>query len=358
MDFEFVHSPFSLRVITTNFTYIHCCDGSLKRRGNQMFTLNRYIINLYDETNDIHITLPFCTIDIIDLIYQMIDNRVTISNPSTANKVVEIIKILGGIVEKNNSKLTVKTGFNPLSPLIAAKSPSCDLCNKLKELIVPTPFPIDICRCRSAISSSTEKETEIWKRAVGHLKFINPLATDSQNPCLNGLLTSRETNNLIDIDKVVIPQKAWINNDLKLAYIKALKNGKFPFLSIHNLSVILDQFPSLGKSPKDSHICIFCSEICSNRSQILYHVQRHHTGFAIKCDLCDTIKADEYLYIRHRINKHKERRSLGLTCSNLKYRQEPDAIQVGLTAYRSIITNKQRYGSKGTTHLTSSRTQN
>lgn len=357
MDFEFVRSPLSLRVITDNFTYIHCSDGSVKRRGNELFTLNRYIINLYDETNDIHLILPLCTVDIMDLIYQIMKRKITIIDLSKANKVVEIIKILGGVVEKYNTKVTIKAGFNSLSPLMATKSINCDLCNRLKEPTTPTHFVFDLCRCRSVISSTTIEEIEIWKITVKHLKFINPITTNSLNPCLNGSVTPQEISNLIDTDKVIIPPKAWIDKNLRIAYIKAIKTGKFPFLSIHNLSLILEQFPSLGRSPKDSHICIFCSEICGNRSQTLHHIQRHHTSFAIKCDLCDTIKADEYLYIRHRINKHKERKSLSLTCSNLKSKYDSEAVQIGFMAHQSIITNSQRYGSRGSKHIKNIKSQ-
>lgn len=351
MEFKFIRSPLDFRVLSAGTSIIHCCDGSVKRNINHLLTLNKYLINVYDGSKVLHFALPFCTTSIITLIYELMEKHITIKDINIANKVIETIKLLGGQVHKDNSNVMVQSSFNELSSLIVTESQICDVCVKTTRNLIEANF-INQCTCRSNFPFTTADNIEIWKRAVENIKFIDPIPTRSPHPCLNGEITSTENSNLIDITGVCFPHKSRPDNDIQIAFLKAIKLKKFPFLSLHNLSIILNKFPCLGTSTKDPHICIFCGKICNNKNQLLFHIQRHHTGFAIKCDICQIVKADEYLFIRHRINKHKERNSLSLMCSYSHPIYDNESLEIGSSSHQYIITNKKNYGTNPIVHLT------
>lgn len=283
----------SLQISSNGQAIFHCVDGSVRKKVDNLLCLNRFLVSLYDDEETLHFGLPFCTTIIVREIFELFDKGVKEVDRETEDKIIEIIKLLGGQVKKDKSSFQIVGSYNTLSSMIVAKGKDCQICS-VKHLSRDEHINVEECRCRVVNLLTSNVKVEIWERATNSLKFFDPLVTNSKKPCLNGEITDEERNNYLDISRITLPNKAWPSDEIRVAFIKAIKEKKFPYLSLHNISVIFDRFPCVGITKNDPHVCIFCSKICSNRRQITFHIQRFHSGFSIKCDICNIVKADEY----------------------------------------------------------------
>ncbi|XP_074597174.1 uncharacterized protein LOC141852174 [Brevipalpus obovatus] len=159
------------------------------------------------------------------------------------------------------------------------------------------------------------------------LKGVQPIATGSRNPLLNGQITDLERQvSDWDDEKMYLNPIAVIDHHQQLSVLKAIKEGKLPYLTLHNLSLILEDTPCLSRF---SLFCIFCGVRCSKIETLLSHIQKFHTGFVATCQICGLHFASERSAYDHAKNAHDYLGGFKKSCTKSRHCYNQEALTVG-----------------------------
>lgn len=170
--------------------------------------------------------------------------------------------------------------------------------------------------------------SECSPQVIRDKSTIKCLLNDSSDFRLNGRVTEAEQQ--AGMDFVQPKPVAFIGEIDKLRIMHCLKENRKPFLSIHNLSVIIDRCPTDDYNAHSKHICILCCSVLTNRISLLTHIQNKHTGFWFKCPDCWRFFRDERCVKKHYRNNHGELISgIHNVCTLAKPIYTPEGVEIG-----------------------------
>lgn len=166
-----------------------------------------------------------------------------------------------------------------------------------------------VCACDTVMTAVPYRfDLHEIPKELSIIKGVSPVLSGLSEPLLTGGLTDFEEA-IIDWDGKSIPHpRADLNEAEQLMYLKAIKQGTLPYMTLHNLRLVIQKAPILDIGPRSPHFCIFCGVLSSRRDELLFHCQRYHTGFVTACEEHRTYFMDKRSAATHLRRVHKVRK--------------------------------------------------
>lgn len=166
--------------------------------------------------------------------------------------------------------------------------------------------------------------------SIAKLKGVEPVNLNESDPLLTGRVTIQEEQLPCWDQSIILPPSAQLSHVDKLCLLKSLKLGQLPSLTIHNLSVIFQRAPSTPRLSRSTHFCLLCGASLSRRDDLLFHLQRFHTGFAVRCTKCQAIFPTERAALSHLKRAHRMSIPTGSTvCGGTRQVYTTETTRVG-----------------------------